>query len=115
MQDVHRPLARITFVAAVLVSMVVLFVPAGGVPSAPPGIDAIVHALLFLALAVSGRWAGAGPRVLGPALVLYAAASEVVQGLAVIGRTSSMADWLADLGGLLVGLALGELVARRTR
>jgi VanZ family protein len=108
-------LARPVFAAAVLVSMVVLFAPAGDVPSAPPGVDTVVHAVLFLVLAVSGRWAGAGPWNLGPALVLYAAVSEVLQGLAVIGRTSSVADWLADLVGLLVGLVLGQLVARRTR
>ena len=46
-------------------------------------------------------------------LVLYAAASEVVQGLEVVGRSASVADWLADVVGVLAGLALWSAAARR--
>ncbi len=108
-----RRSARATFVAAVLVSLVVLFTPSSGVPVAVPGVDKGVHALLFLFLSTSGRWAGAGRTVLGTALVVYAAASEVVQGVAPLGRTPSIADWLADVAGVLLGLLLWELELRR--
>ena len=72
-----------------------------------------VHAALFLALAVTGRWAGVGQAVLAVLLVLYAAGSEVVQGLDAVGRSASVADWLADVVGALAGLVLWAVVARR--
>ena len=109
------PLGRAVFAGLVVVSLVVLFAPAGDVPGAPPGVDKIVHALLFLALAASGRWAGLRPAILGPALVVYAGGSELLQGLEVIGRTASVADWVADLAGVLAGLSLWLLIARRRR
>jgi VanZ family protein len=109
--QVHGPLARAAFAVAVLVSLAVLFAPASDVPSAPPGIDKLVHGALFAALALTGRWAGMGRTVLAVALVCYAAASEVVQGL--IGRDAAVGDWLADVVGLLLGLVTWHLIARR--
>lgn len=97
---------RVVFGAVVAVSLVVLFAPAGDVPGAPPGVDKIVHAVLFLALAATGRWAGFRSAVLLPALVVYAGCSEILQGLSVIGRTASVLDWAADVVGVLAGLAL---------
>ena len=97
---------RVVFGAVVAVSFVVLFAPAGDVPSAPPGVDKIVHAVLFLALAATGRWAGFRPVVLLPALAAYGAGSEVLQGMDVIGRSASVFDWAADVVGVLAGLAL---------
>ncbi len=109
----RRGVARGAFAVVVLVSLGVLFTPASGVPVALPGVDKVVHAVLFLCLAVSGRWAGAGRGLLGSALLVYAAVSEVVQGLGSLGRTASVADWLADVGGVLLGLMLWELAAHR--
>ena len=106
-------LGRAAFATVVAVSLVVLFAPASDVPNAPPGVDKIVHAALFLALAATGRWAGLRPAVLLPALVAYAAGSEVVQGLSGIGRTASVADWAADVVGVLAGLALWARVPAR--
>ncbi len=107
-------MARGTFAVVVLVSLVVLFTPASGVPVALPGLDKVVHAVLFLCLAVSGRWAGAGRDLLGGVLLVYAAVSEVVQGLPALGRSMSLADWGADAVGVLIGLALWELATRRS-
>src|SRR5688500_17980442 len=109
----HGPLSRGAFAVAVLVSLAVLFAPAGEVPFAPPGVDKIVHGALFAALALSGRWAGIGPRVLAVLLVLYAVVSEVLQEVTALERTGSVADWLADVVGVLLGLALWELLDRR--
>lgn len=107
----HGPLARGAFAVAVLVSFAVLFAPASDVPSAPPGVDKIVHASLFAVLALTGRWAGIARVVLAPLLVLYAAGSEVVQGL--IGRDAAVGDWVADVVGLLLGLLAWQWFARR--
>ncbi len=111
---VHGALSRGVFAFAVLVSLAVLFAPASDVPSAPPGVDKLVHGLLFAGLAVSGRWAGVARGVLGVLLVVYATVSELVQELTPLGRTASVGDWLADVTGLVVGLVLWELLARRS-
>ena len=113
--QVHGALSRGVFAVAVLVSLAVLFAPADDVPSSPPGVDKLVHLLLFAALAGSGRWAGARAGVLGALLVLYAAASEVVQGLSALERSASVADWVADLVGVLVGLLAWAWAGRRAR
>jgi hypothetical protein len=111
---VHGALARGVFAVVVLVSLAVLFAPASDVPSAPAGVDKLVHLGLFAALAVSGRWAGMTTRALAPLLIAYAAGSEVLQGLAVVDRSVSFADWVADVVGVLLGLALWTAAARRS-
>jgi hypothetical protein len=112
---VHGPLSRGAFAVAVLVSLAVLFAPASDVPSAPLGVDKVVHVTLFAALALTGRWAGVGRGVLGALLVTYAAVSEIIQGLTPLERTASVADWLADVAGLLLALALWGLLGRWSR
>jgi hypothetical protein len=109
--QVHGALARGAFAVTVLVSLAVLFAPAD-VPSAPPGVDKLVHCSLFAALALTGRWAGMTRGVLAGVLVLYAAASELFQGIPVLQRDPSVGDWVADVVGILVGLLLWDLLAR---
>jgi hypothetical protein len=111
--QVHGALSRGVFAVTVLVSLAVLFAPGADVPSAPPGVDKLVHGALFAALALTGRWAGVLRRVLACLLVLYAAASELVQGIPVLDRDASVGDWVADVIGVLVGLLLWGLFARR--
>jgi hypothetical protein len=111
---VHGALSRVAFAVAVLVSVAVLFAPASDVPAAPPGVDKLVHAGLFLVLAVTGRWAGIRQSLLGAALVGYAAVSELLQGLSPLDRSMSVADWLADVVGVVVGLAVWALILRRS-
>jgi VanZ family protein len=108
----HGALSRGAFTVAVLVSFAVLFAPPSDVPSSPPGVDKLVHAGLFLLLALTARWAGIGRSVVIGVLVLYAAVSEVVQGLDVIGRDASPADWIADLLGVLAGLLVWAALSR---
>ena len=112
---VHGALARGAFAVAVLVSLAVLFAPAGDVPDAPPGVDKVVHVLLFVALTLTGRWAGIGTAVLGGLLVAYGAVSEVLQAVTPLERSGSVADLLADAVGVTLGLVAWALGARRGR
>ncbi|RZT85251.1 VanZ family protein [Pseudonocardia sediminis] len=101
--------------AAIVLSLVVFFTPASGVPTAPPGTDKVIHLLVFALLAVTGRWAGlrAGPLLAG--LVLYAGVSEVLQSVLPIGRDGDVLDALTDLAGALLGLLAFHLVHRTRR
>jgi hypothetical protein len=108
---VHGPLSRGAFAVVVLLSLAVLFAPASDVPYAPVGVDKLVHASLFAALALTGRWAGVSRVVLAPVLVLYGAGSEVIQGF--IGRDGAVGDWLADVVGVLLGLLVWQWLAPR--
>jgi hypothetical protein len=109
----HGALARGAFAVVVLLSLAVLFAPASDVPGSPPGVDKLVHASLFAALALSGRWAGVGRAALAGGLVAYAALSEVVQG--AIGRDAAVGDLVADVAGLLLGLFAWQWIAARRR
>ena len=112
--QVHGALSRGVFAVVVLVSFAVLFAPASDVPSAPPGVDKLVHAALFAGLALTGRWAGCGAVPLGGLLVGYAVVSELIQGLTPLARSASVADGLADVVGILIGLAAWAALGRRT-
>jgi VanZ family protein len=109
----HGDLARGAFAVAVIISLAVLFAPPSDVPSSPPGVDKIVHFTLFAVLAVTGRWAGVGRGVLAGLLLLYGAASELLQGTDLVGRDASVADLVADSAGVLAGLLLWRFVASR--
>lgn len=85
--------------------------PTGG----PEGGDKVVHAGLFLLLALLGRWGGWRPVPLGLALVAYAAATEVLQGVLPVGRDASLADLAADVAGTLLGLTLWQALSRARR
>ena len=104
---------RAGFALALEVSAVVLFTPASGVPVGPPGTDKVVHVLLFAALAATGRWAGVRSVPLALGLVAYAGLSEVVQGATPLARSASLADGVADVAGIALGLLARAWVTRR--
>ncbi len=116
--EVRGALSRAAFAVAVVVSLAVLFAPVDDVPAAPAGVDKLVHLLLFLALAVTGRWAGVGVPSLAAGLLAYGAVSEVLQAVTALARSGSVADLVADVLGVLVGLGVwraGERVRERRR
>jgi hypothetical protein len=109
----HGALSRGVFAVAVLVSLAVLFAPGSDVPSAPAGVDKLVHGSVFAALALTGRWAGIGRGVLAGLLVLYGGVSELIQGIPALDRDPAVGDWVADVVGVLLGLLVWELLRRR--
>ena len=109
---VHGALSRGVLAVTVLVSLAVLFTPGDDVPSAPAGVDKLVHLALFAALASAGRWAGVRARAVAGLLAGYAALSEVVQALTPLDRSGSFVDGLADLLGVALGLLAWEGLSR---
>lgn len=103
------------FAVAALLSIVVLFTPQSGVPTAPPGTDKLVHLLLFALLAGTGRVAGPRPVPLAAGLAGYAALSEVLQAVLPLGRSGDVVDLAVDLAGLLLGLGATRLLGRARR
>ncbi|SEK33741.1 VanZ family protein [Rhodococcus maanshanensis] len=95
------PLAVVT-----LITLVMLFSPGSTVPSGPPNIDKVTHLLMFAALAYTARFAGFGVTAVIVWAGLYAAVSEILQGLLPIHRSASIWDWAADLVGVAVGLGI---------
>ena len=107
---------RWAFAGAVAGSLVVLFTPGSGVPTAPPGTDKVIHGALFAALATTGVQAGVARRWLTPALAAYAVGSEFVQGaLGWLDRSPSAADVAADLAGVAAGVLVTAWAQRRAR
>ena len=83
-------------------------------PNAPN--DKVTHLLTFAVLALSGRWARVSVLPLLVGLTAYAAATEVLQALLPINRHGDVWDLLADVAGVLLGLAVSwAMVRRRSR
>jgi VanZ family protein len=102
-----RRLVWALFGLAVLLQLVVLYLPR--TPDGPgiPGFDKLVHAGIFLLPAALGVLAGLRPVLLGAILAAHAVLSEVVQHLLLPARAGDAWDVVADLVGLVLGLAIG--------
>ncbi|MFD4181776.1 VanZ family protein [Rhodococcus sp. NPDC058514] len=94
----------VPLVIVALITLAMLFSPGSTVPSGPPNIDKVTHLLMFAALAYSARFAGVAVTAVIVWAGLYAAVSEVLQGLLPIHRSASVWDWAADIVGVAVGL-----------
>jgi len=102
----------VPFVIAALLSVVVLFTPASGVPTAPPGTDKVIHTVLFALLAYTGLYANIS-RVL-PLLVVYAGVSEVLQHVITpLRRGGDVLDALVDVLGVGLGWLIWSRIRRR--
>jgi hypothetical protein len=95
---------RVSFGVVAIISLFILFLPNDDVPSGfPPGTDKLVHCSLFAALALTGRGAGLRSVWLLPILAGYAAASEIIQSVPALGRSSDLLDVVADWAGVGLG------------
>jgi len=102
-------------VAAVLLSVVVLFLPAAPGTSSFPYADKVVHAALFALLTATALARFGRAPVVGGAVAAYALASEVVQGLALPDRSGDPLDVVADLVGAGAVVLADRLRERRRR
>ena len=88
-----------------------LYLPAEGEGSLPPGVDKVVHAGMFggpTLLALVAGW-----RFVPILLAAYAPVTEIIQGLPAIGRDPDWRDILADAVGVLAATALAAFWRRR--
>jgi hypothetical protein len=108
---VRPQLARAVFAVLLGISLAMFLTPGEEVPERGPD-DKVVHALIFVTLAVAGRWAQVPWRALGLGLAAYAAVTEVLQATLPINRDGDVRDWLADVTGIAVGLLLSWIVVR---
>ena len=108
-------LARAGFALAVAAQVWVLYlyVPGGSDPVSFPQADKVVHTVVFAVPALLGVLARLRPWLVGLVLVVHAPVSELVQHLWVPGRAGDPWDVVADLVGVLVGLAIGSALVRR--
>ncbi len=103
------PWAGRAFALSAGLSLVLLFSPQGVGEPVVANADKVVHYLLFALLAGTVRWRFGGRERLLWAVFAYAVASEVVQHVALPGRSGDVVDVLADVAGA----SLGWLVAHR--
>ena len=82
-------------------SAVVLFAPSPAGAPASPFADKLVHVTVFALVTAAGVWRFGRVRTVLLAAVVYAGASEVVQGLVLPERQADPMDVLADLVGVL--------------
>lgn len=110
------PMRRtVPLVLAVVVHVVVLYAPR--LPSTGasglPGIDKVGHVAVFALVALVALWAGLSPRLVIPVLLGHAVLSEVVQHVALPGRSGDPWDSVADVAGLALGWAVWRWWAAR--
>ncbi|HHV20493.1 MAG TPA: VanZ family protein [Propionibacterium sp.] len=80
-----------------------------------PGADKIVHVVLFAVPVALLRWAGVRLRVVLPLALAQVVVSEVVQARWIPYRAGELADALADLVGIGLGVLGGWWLGRDQR
>jgi len=106
---------RVVLAVTVVVQLVVLYAPRAPSTGATVGLDKLVHAAVFGAVAWAATRCGASRGVVGTLLVFHAVLSEVLQGTVLAHRSGDPLDAVADTVGVALGLALGTVLeGRRT-
>lgn len=103
----------IGFGVALALQLIVVYAPQG--PGGPqiPGLDKLVHLLIFAVPVLAALMAGLrGPWVLG-ILAVHAPVSELIQHFALPHRTGDLWDMVADLVGVGLGGATFLVLNRR--
>ncbi|GAA3593597.1 VanZ family protein [Agrococcus terreus] len=109
----RRPLWLAALALAVVVQLVVLYLPSPPEGPGIPGLDKVVHVGVFAAPALAGVLGGLRPAVLGAALAAHAVVSELAQHALLAERSGDAWDVAADLVGVALGLAVGVALRRR--
>lgn len=111
----RRRLAVVALVLALLVQLAVLYAPS--VPPVPgtqtPGLDKVVHAAVFAAVTAAALAAGLALVPVVAVGLAHAVVSELLQHLALPGRSGDPLDVLADAVGVVLGAWLARVLIRR--
>ncbi|PVA35517.1 VanZ family protein [Mycobacteroides abscessus] len=105
----------LTLLCAFVVACLLLFTPGGTVPSGPPGADKVAHFLIFAMLGLCSRFAWISEKSTLAWVLMFAAASEVIQALWVPRRDGSLPDLLTDAIGLFMVLLLWRKIRSGVR
>jgi len=108
---VREQLPRTVFALLLGISLAMFLTPGEDVPKSGPD-DQVMHLVIFMALAVAGRWAGVPWVALAVGLVLYAGLTEVLQAVLPIDRHGDVRDFAADVTGVALGLFLSWVALR---
>ncbi len=100
---------RAAFLASVLVQLVVLYAPRAPSTGGVPGVDKVIHATVFGAVAFTALRSGFAPRWVALVLVLHAGISETLQATVLPHRDGDWRDAAADCAGIALGCALAGL------
>ena len=115
----RRPSRRLWAVAAgaaLAVQLLVLYAPhAPAAAAAVPGADKVVHLAVFAAVTFTALRAGLSAALVVGFGVVHAVVSEVVQHTLLPGRSGDPLDAVADVLGVLAGVALARALDRQRR
>ena len=111
---IDPPAFRLALYLVATATVTIALIPTTPTPPPFPHIDKIQHFAIFTVLAVLARlgFPDAPARQVFERLAFLGAGIEVLQTIPMIGRSSDVVDWLADLAGVVVGLALVPPIAR---
>jgi hypothetical protein len=104
---------RVLLAVTVVVQLVVLYAPRAPSAASLPGLDKLVHIAVFGAVAWAAVRCGVPIWVVTVVLLTHAVLSEVLQHTLLAHRSGDPLDAVADATGVLLGLALAALTARR--
>jgi len=112
----HPARDRVLLAVAVAVQLVVLYAPRAPSTGSLPGVDKVVHATVFAAVAWTAVRCGVARRVVAVVLAAHAVLSEVLQASLLPARSGDPRDAVADVAGVALALLLtraGRETARR--
>ena len=104
---------RLAFGVAVAVQLIAVYSPQGLGGPGIPGLDKVVHALIFFAPAFAVLMMGIRARWALGILALHAPVSELIQHVGLVQRRGDVFDVLADLSGVALGWAAYVVWKRR--
>jgi hypothetical protein len=104
---------RVVLAGTVVVQLVVLYAPRAPSTASTPGLDKLVHAAVFGAVAWAAVRCGLSRGVVSAVLIAHAVLSEVLQHMLLAHRGGDPLDALADTVGVGLGLLLGAVLAGR--
>jgi hypothetical protein len=92
-----------------------LYAPQAPGPALFDGADKVAHAVLFGTPLLVCLFAGLAPRVALVALLVHAPVSELIQHIALPGRSGDPWDVVADVTGILLAWTVGSALVARVR